>query len=61
MRFFNICVYCYRVIELFVIKLVIQERKKKKRVKLMIVQAFNWLIRHLIYYLCIDKCSYMGQ
>ena len=49
---------CYRT---FCYKISDSRKKEKKRVKLMIVQAFNWLIRHLIYYLCIDKCSYMGQ
>ena len=41
------CVYCYHAIINFVIKLVIQE---KKRVKLAIVQVFDWLSKHEVYY-----------
>ena len=42
------CVYCYHAKINFVIKLVIQE--KKKRVKLAIVQVFDWLSKHAVYY-----------
>ena len=42
------CVYCYHAKINFVIKLVIQE--KKKRVKLAIVQVFDWLSKHAVFY-----------
>ena len=41
------CVYCYHVIITFCYK--VSKTKKKKIVKLMIVQAFDWLSRHKIY------------
>ena len=41
------CVYCHHAIINFVIKLVIQERK---RVKLAIVQVFDWLSKYEVYY-----------
>ena len=39
-------VYCYHVIIIFCYK-VKDSRKKKKIVKLVIVQAFDWLSKHL--------------
>ena len=27
----------------------------------MIIQAFDGLIRHLVYYLCADECDYVAQ
>ena len=52
------CVYCYHVIIPFVIKL---EKFKKKIVKLVIVQVFDWLSRHVVYYLCMNECSCVRQ
>ena len=42
------CVSCYHAKINFVIKLVIQ--LKKERVKLAIVQVFDWLSKHVVYY-----------
>ena len=47
------CVYCYHII-----KSLIQE---KKIVKLVIIQAFDWLSKLLKYYLCINEYGYMDQ
>ena len=43
------------------IKLIVQEMKKKKKVKLVIVQVFDQLSRHLVNYLCMNECSCEGQ
>ena len=29
--------------------------------KLVIVQEFDWLNRHLVYYLCMDECGCVDQ
>ena len=41
------CVYCYHVIITFHYK--ISKIQEKKIVKLVIVQAFDWLRRHIVY------------
>ena len=50
-------VYFYHDIITFY-KLVIQG---KIIIKLVIVQTFDFLNRHLMYYLCINEYSYVGQ
>ena len=47
-------VYCYYVIITFCYK---ASYSRIKIVKFLIVQVFNWLSRHLIYYLYIDNNS----
>ena len=37
------CAYCYHVIITFYFRV-------KKTIKLVIVQAFNWLNKHIVYY-----------
>ena len=51
-------VYFYHDIITFCYKLVIQG---KIIIKLVIVQAFDFLNRHLMYYLCINEYNYVGQ
>ena len=51
-------IYCYRVIITFCNKV---SDLPKQIIKLVIVQVFNWLSRHLIYYLCLDEYGCMDQ
>ena len=51
-------VYFHHVIIIFCYKV---KDSRKKIVKLVIVQAFDWLRRYLVYYLCMDECGYVGQ
>ena len=50
----HMCVYCYNVIINFCYKV---SDSRMKIVKLVIVQAFDSLSRHLMYHLCMDKCG----
>ena len=52
------CVYCYHVIITFCYKV---RKIQEKIVKLVIVQVFDWLSKHVVYYLCMNKCSCMRQ
>ena len=52
-------VYFYHVIIIFCYYEVKDSRKII--VKLVIVQAFDWLSRHLVYYLCMDECGCVDQ
>ena len=45
--FFYMCVYCYHIIIIFCYK--VNKIQGKKFVKLVIVQAFDWLSRHVVY------------
>ena len=40
------CVYCYRIIITFCYKV---SKIQEKIVKLVIIQVFNWLSRHVVY------------
>ena len=54
------CVYCYQVVATYCYK-VGHSRKEKKNSKVNDVQGFYWLSRHIVYYLCMDKCGYRSQ
>ena len=43
------CVNCYHIKITFSYKVIIDSRKKKKKVKLVIDQTFDWLSSHLVY------------
>ena len=51
--------YCYHVIINFCYE--VSDSRKKKIVKIVIVQEFDWLNRYLVYYLYMDKCGCVGQ
>ena len=53
------CVYWYHVIITFYYK--VNDSRKKKKVNVVIVQEFDWLSKHLVYYLCMNKCSFVSQ
>ena len=38
-----------------------EKKKKKKKLKLLIVQVFDWLNRHLVYYLYMNECGCESQ
>ena len=33
----------------------------QEKIMLVIVQAFDWLSRHLVYYLWMEECDFVGQ
>ena len=49
-RYHAIINFCYEVSD-----------SRKKLVKIVIVQEFDWLNRYLVYYLYMDKCGCVGQ
>jgi len=49
-RYHVIINFCYEVSD-----------SRKKLVKIVIVQEFDWSNRYLVYYLCMDECGCMGQ
>ena len=51
------CVYCYYVIIIFYYK--VNDSREKK--KLVIVQTFDWLSRHMVYYLYMVECDCVDQ
>ena len=53
------CVYCYHVIIIYYYK--VRKIQEKKIVKLVIVQVFYWLSRHVVYYLCMNECGCVRQ
>ena len=53
------CVYCYHVILIFCYK--VRKIQEKKFVKLVIVQVFYWLSRHVMCYLCMNDCGCVRQ
>ena len=54
----SLYVYFYHAIIIFCYKV---KDSRKKIVKLVIVQVFDWLSRNLMYYLYMDECDYVGQ
>ena len=53
-----ICLYFYHVIIIFYYKV---GDSRKKIVKLVIVQTFDWLSRHFVYYLYMNEYNFVGQ
>ena len=53
------CVHCYRVVIIYYYK--VSHSREKKKSKINDVQGFDWLNRHLVYYLYIDEYDYMSQ
>ena len=61
------CVYCYHVIIIFCYKLIkkkkiifcykVRKIQEKKNFKLVIVQVFYWLSRHVMCYLYMNECG----
>ena len=49
-----ICVYYYYYLITFCYKV---SDLRKKIVKLVIIQTFDWFSKHLVYYLCMYECS----
>ena len=52
------CVYCYHVIINYSYKV---SDSRKKNSKVSDVQAFYWLSKYLVYYLCMNECDCLNQ
>ena len=60
----HVCImyrYRYYVIITFYYKVRFKKKKNSRVSDWLIVQAFDWLSRHLVYYLCMDECACVGQ